>query len=173
MAESEKPDTKRAGRGNRRGRSATDSKALEIETRRVKVYELRLRGRTIREIAADVGVSRSIAHADVVAVLDRIKAEANDTAEQVRQLEIERLDKMLDSFWQRVLEGDEKAADVVLKVQARRSKLLGLDAPEQHSVEASVTQADPATAARLVREAFGEKATPRDAGAVPLSASEE
>jgi hypothetical protein len=146
-----------------------------MEARRVKVYDLRLRGKTIREIAAAVGVSVQTAHADVTAVLTRIKADANDTAEQVRQLEIERLDKMLDAFWLGVLDGNEKAADVVLKVQARRAKLLGLDAPEQHSVEASVATADPATAARLVREAFGEKATPRgdDAGAVPLGTPEE
>jgi hypothetical protein len=164
-SESNTPGVKRRGR-----RNGTDSKALEMEARRVKVYDLRLRGKTIREIAAAVGVSVQTAHADVTAVLTRIKADANDTAEQVRQLEIERLDKMLDAFWLGVLCGNEKAADVVLKVHARRAKLLGLDAPEQYDVNAAIAAtvtATPATAREIMAQQFREGDLPPDADEPP------
>jgi len=44
-------------------------------------------------------------------------------------LELERLDVMLLALWRRVQNGDERAIDRALKIEERRAKLLGLDAP--------------------------------------------
>ena len=141
------------------GRCATDAKTLEIEERRGKVYELRHAGWSIPKIAKEIGVAISTVHGDLVAVLDRMTAETNETANQARTIDLQRLDAAQMALWPSVEAGETAAIDTYLRLQARRSKLLGLDAPEQQIH--SVTTASPEEAARLVREAFGERATPR------------
>lgn len=137
---------------------------MAIEERRGRVYDLRLAGKSIREIARELGIGVGTAHRDCDAVLERLKSEANETAERARQIDLHRLDVAQAALWPSVQSGETQAIDTYLRLQARRSKLLGLDAPEQQIH--SMTTASPEEAARLVREAFGEKATPRksDAG---------
>jgi len=50
-----------------------------------------------------------------------------EDVEQIRQLENERLDFLLNAVWKSALEGDHKAVDSCLRIMARRAKLLGLD----------------------------------------------
>jgi transposase len=138
------------------GRSSADAIAFEIEERRGRVYELRLEGKSYREIASELGISHQTAHSDAMAVMDRLKAETIETAERVREIELARLDKAQKAIWPDVKQGDQGAIDTFLKIQARRAKLMGLDAPEKHDVTTAVTSATPAEAARLVREAFRE-----------------
>jgi hypothetical protein len=52
-----------------------------------------------------------------------------DAAEQVRALELERLNRMLDGVWPAAESGDPRAIDSVIKLMDRRSKYLGLDSP--------------------------------------------
>ena len=53
----------------------------------------------------------------------------------IRKLEIQRLDKYLKSLDKRIEDGDIKAIEAALKVQARRSSLLGLDVPVRREVD--------------------------------------
>lgn len=50
-------------------------------------------------------------------------------ADEVRQLELERLDKMMSGLWQAAISGKWLAIDRVLLIMDRRARLLGLDAP--------------------------------------------
>lgn len=50
-------------------------------------------------------------------------------AEEVRTLEVARLDAMLLALWPQVKQGNQGAIEKALKVEERRAKLLGLDAP--------------------------------------------
>lgn len=129
---------------------------LQIEERRVRVYDLRIRGLSYAKIADQLGVSVGTAYSDAKAVMDRITAEADEKAEQVRKAELHRLDIAQAAIWSDVETGDLDAIDTLLKLQARRAKLLGLDAPERHDVLSISSQATPAEAAKLVREAFRE-----------------
>ena len=52
-----------------------------------------------------------------------------EPAEEVRELMLERLDAALRAVWPRVLEADDGAINSLLRIEARRAKLLGLDAP--------------------------------------------
>ncbi len=61
------------------------------------------------------------------------------TAERI-VLEDDRLDKALAAIWPEVLAGNFDAVDRMLKIGARRSKLLGLDAPKKIDITQQVTE---------------------------------
>ncbi len=150
-----------------------------IEARRSKAWELRLKGKSIRQIAAALDVAVATAHNDLKTVLERTKEENNQAAEDHRVVSVSRLDRAIATI-EEALEavtvhtnedGDVihagadhelrlKALDRLIKLEERRAKLLGLDAPVKTEVEASVTNvASPEEAARLVRQMFGEHAS--------------
>src|SRR5579872_6048326 len=159
--------------------SLNTSEDAVIEERRRQSWVLRLKGKSIRQIAAALGVSVATSHSDLKVVLERTKKENDEAAEDHRVVSVARLDRALDTiedaltaFSVRTDAGGEiierdvdhelrlKALDRLLKLEERRAKLLGLDAPVKTEVEASVTNvASPAEAARLVRTAFGEHAS--------------
>ncbi|HKJ76511.1 MAG TPA: hypothetical protein VKA64_04830, partial [Gammaproteobacteria bacterium] len=61
--------------------------------------------------------------------LAEINAKTAEDAEEVKRLELERLDRMLLSLWPKVTNGDPQAVEKALKVSERRARLLGIDAP--------------------------------------------
>jgi|SRR6478735_3776035 len=135
-----------------------NSEEAAIEDRRSKAWLLRVKGKTVRQIATELGVSVGTAHSDLAAVMERTKEENDDRAETHRALSLARLDRALDTIEEALLaqaplpEGDGaadgeslrpdhelrlKAIDRLMKIEERRAKLLGLDAPTK--VDASVT----------------------------------
>jgi hypothetical protein len=103
-----------------------------VEERRKRAIALRLDGKNYRTIAAELGVGLATAYRDVAAVIDRTKAEANESADEVRSLELERHDRAIDGLMPHVDAGDPRACDTLVRLQERRSKYLGLDAPTRH-----------------------------------------
>lgn len=98
----------------------------QLETER-RALELRRAGVTFDAIADSLGFAhRSGAHNAVARALARNPEPAG---EDVRALEVDRLDRMLVAVWQRAMTGDSKAMDQALKISERRARLLGLDAP--------------------------------------------
>jgi len=67
-------------------------------------------------------------------VLDRLAVLTEQDAEEVRRLEIQRLDAMLLGLWPKARAGHEGAVDRVLKISQRRAELLGLDAPKRQEM---------------------------------------
>ena len=129
------------------GKGHGASELLETAERRAMVLRLRRGGATYPEIAAAVakhygldrlpnGWDERYAYKDIKRELDKLRSEINESAEDVRELELQRLDAMLKSLWNRAYgEGaDYKAVDRVLRIMERRSNLLGLDKPERHDV---------------------------------------
>lgn len=104
------------------------------ESRRERALRLRIAGYSLREIADELDCSIETVHQDVNVSLTKLRAFNDRLAEDLRQLELERLDKMTRVLLRRL--DDEKYADkhlesidTLIKVQARRAKLVGLDAP--------------------------------------------
>lgn len=118
-----------------------------IAARRAEAIKLRVRGKTIREIAEQLGVSVGQAHVDVRAAMGSIAKEAEENVSEQRGLELGRLERALEIV-ESVLtnsngadQGDElalKALDRLVKIQDQRAKLLGLYAPEKKDVNARV-----------------------------------
>jgi len=97
-----------------------------------EALELRKAGATYRMIGIRLGITKQSAHARVASALADLKALTAEQAEDVRALEIERLDAMLLGLWDRARKGDEQAVSACLKISKRRAELLGIDAPDHH-----------------------------------------
>lgn len=108
-----------------------------VNERRAKVLEMRLQGWSIAKIAESLGISAHLAAAHVANALDMLVVE---NATQLRQMELERLDRMLTALDDGVMDGDPKAVTAALRISERRARLLGLDKPLQ--VEATVVTVD-------------------------------
>lgn len=122
--------------------------------------EMRIGGASARAIAEQLGITERGVRKAIRRAMDRIRSEGDENAEQYRDLQLERLDKMLLAVWSDAIKGIYGAVDRVLKIEDRRSRLLGLDAPQRHMIgweeevmellmKGEVTQED-------VREELGE-----------------
>lgn len=117
--------------GKRKPRRATQPATVAAATWRERAVELRTQGWTYARIAKECGVSIQSAYQAVVRYLEETRAVSREHAEEIRRLELDRLDRMLSAFGPRAEDGDAAAADRVLRIQERRAKLLGLDAPAE------------------------------------------
>lgn len=138
---------------------------VEVAERRAKAVKLRLAGKTWQAIVDELGyASTGAAHTDVKRALDAARKDLALVTEQHRELELQRLDDLeakvrsvLDGAHVtvqhgRVVKDDDgtplpdhdplmRAADRLLKIAERRSKLLGLDQPIKHEVSGQVLYA--------------------------------
>ena len=55
--------------------------------------------------------------------------QTKEETDDLRQLEVERLDALNLAFWQEAMAGDVQAARLILRVVEQRSRLLGLESP--------------------------------------------
>ena len=111
------------------GRPAQKNTAKTIHTREksLKALELRKAGASFDQIGKTLGMTRQSAHALVKREHDLLKAVCQETASELRQMELARLDEIQLKLWDK--RGDPRAADTLLRLFERRSKLMGLDAP--------------------------------------------
>lgn len=132
----------------------TDRKltVAQIADQAARCYQLRLKGRTIRAIATEVGIAKSTAQ-------DRLDSHIRDLvlplADEVRLLELDRLDSWAARLEDRLDDGEapERLIPVALKVQERRARLMGLDAPERADVTVHEVSEQDVELAALIREA--------------------
>jgi DNA-binding CsgD family transcriptional regulator len=116
------------------GVSRGSASRLRAREREVRAFQLRLAGATYQQIADDLGISLGGAHKIIMRVLHRLEVTADETAEAVRRLEVERLDRMLLGLWPQATKGGQGAVDRVLRIMERRARLLGLDRPFRSEV---------------------------------------
>jgi hypothetical protein len=104
------------------GISEKQGKALD---RQLRALELRRAGLGYWEIARQLGYRGAAgAYVSVQAALRKLCA---PPAEELRQLELERLDRLQLTYWPRALAGEAEACDRVLKIMQQRARLLGLE----------------------------------------------
>lgn len=92
---------------------------------------MRTAGKMFREIGEHLGVSEVMAYKYVI---DGIHRTLQEPADELRKVEIERLDRCLAAVWEKALKGDVRSIEVVLKIAERRSRFLGLDAPQRQEI---------------------------------------
>lgn len=125
-----------------RGQCMTSPKMIAAAERARLALEARKSGATYDQIAKQLGYrGPDGAHRAVKRALIRLRQEP---ADDVRALEIARLDRLLMGQWRAAIgtaetPGDPAAVDRVLKIMARRAAYLGLDAPVVFSVQQVVT----------------------------------
>ena len=97
-----------------------------------QVWVLRLAGMSFEDIARQVGYAdKSGAKRAFDAASERWVVES---VEQQRQVQSDRLDRLLFPAFQRVVDGDLSLIDTCLRIERRRAELWGLDAPKRAEV---------------------------------------
>ncbi len=109
------------------GESKTSPRRIEAYERQRKAVAMRLAGVPFDRIAKELGYKdRGGAYHAVMVALKKTLQEPSD---ELRTLEVTRLDRMLQGLWEKIKTGDEAAIDRGLRISKRRSELLGLDMP--------------------------------------------
>lgn len=113
------------------------SKAQRAATaeRRSKAIQLKLAGMDWASIAARLGYSnKAAACKDLSRALAANLAEVGRSIEELREVELMRLDRLRVAVWAGAIAGDLRAVDTVLKISDRYVNLLGLAAPAHAEV---------------------------------------
>lgn len=110
------------------GGSKSSPEWIAVTEKQAKALEMRKGGATFREIAEELGyASPSGSFEAVKSALDKT---LHEPAEDLRKLELERIDTMWATVWENVLGGDLDSMSMALKIGERRARLLGLDIKE-------------------------------------------
>ena len=96
-----------------------------------KALQLRIEGCSYREIAKKMKCSRTQAHTYVVDALKESTSRIAKSADDLRDLELERLDKLIKGLYPKAKKGDTQAVTSLLKVMEQRQKLTGIQAAPQ------------------------------------------
>jgi len=124
----DKAAPKGKARGNmNRGESKHSPRRIESIENQAKALEYRKMGLSYAQIADKLGMNSPQAAWNCVdSAMSRV---VRESAEQVRGLELERLDAMFIPVYGNALRGDLMAMTGALAIMNRRARLLGLDAP--------------------------------------------
>lgn len=108
------------------------SKAQRAQTadRRAKAVALKIAGLGWQAIADQLDYSdRGAACKDVTRALEASLAEESEQVALLRHVTVQRYDRLQAAWWPKALQGDVKAAEIILKILAGRAKVEGTDAP--------------------------------------------
>ena len=119
---------KSAKRTSKKAADRPTAKSVATMDRAAKALELRRDGATFADIGCSLGITASGAWRMVQTMLRELRETMAEMAEEVRQIELQRLDSMLFALRSKIRRADCKAIEVALRISDRRAKLLGLDA---------------------------------------------
>lgn len=114
-------------------RGATHPKSMSVAVKQAQAMRLRAGGMTFRAIADELGYRSE--QAAYKAVKTGLQKTLREPADELRTLEAERLDRLLEGLWEKAISGDTWSVDRVLNIMKRRAELLGLDSTGAGDVE--------------------------------------
>lgn len=117
--------------------SKSNAPSIQAKIRAAKAVALRLEGKTFPEIARELKYNSQQAAYD--AVMRTLKATQREPSDELRKLELERLDVMWPIHFLNAQAGDVQALAACMKVMERRALLLGLNAPVKVDSKTEVT----------------------------------
>lgn len=104
--------------------------------RELKVLELRRAGLTWQRIAEQVGYAD---HSGAYLAYKRaLKRTLQQPADELRQQEIDRIDRLQLAAWPRAMQGDTQSINTIVRLMERRARLLGLDMPVKIAQDVTV-----------------------------------
>jgi len=130
------------------GKLTSPKRVLSLKRREIALA-LRLQGYTYHEIGKRLKISHVSAWQHVKSAMEEHRKALAEDVEQVRDMEVNRLDGMLEKLYPR--RKDPRTADTILRLMDRRSKLLGLDVPNK--VDVNVTGLEKLSDEELVKKA--------------------
>lgn len=136
---------------------------LRAAERQKQAMQLRLAGASYDDIAARLGFAgRGGAWR---AVMSALKQTLQEPADELRKMELERLDRLLLGVWGQAAKGNQGAIDRALKIMERRAKLLGLDAPTKQDLDGEMI-------ITVVRDKYDQKSNRPHTGTAPSAAED-
>jgi predicted DNA-binding protein (UPF0251 family) len=131
---------------SQRGRKPTDPRMILALEREVEAVRLRKQGLSYDEIAARIGITQGTVFAAVHRALNKLAEECKETTEEIRAIELQRLDAMQAPLNDRATSGqDDDAVHAVLKIMEHRAKLCGLAVKPPEDKEKPLTPSGPVT----------------------------
>lgn len=128
--------------------------ATDIEARRRKVASALLAGSdNFTTIAKELGVSLPTISRDVKAIEEQWRAEAMQDISAAKGRDIKRSERLIGAMWTKALNGNERAAKMVLDLMQHRAKLLGLNAPEKRELTGNEGEPLSIQIRRVIKEA--------------------
>ena len=150
------------------GMTKTAPRRLKAAERRLEAMRLRKAGWTYREIADQLGINHSSVYQFVTEAMAEVRNQTSQEAEEYRAVELSRLEQIHKDWAPLATPGAEadhyaienaaKAAAIVLKASERRSKLLGLDAPEKKELSGTLPGVFAVPQVAVTGEAWAESA---------------
>lgn len=107
----------------------TSATRLEALQRRREILELRLGGASITAICERMGIGRATAMRHLTKAMAELQDQVEPGAAQLKTMELARLDRMWTPVYTRAVKGDLPYVDRALRIQERRAKITGIDAP--------------------------------------------
>jgi len=99
----------------------------ELVDKEIKVLELRRAGLTWQRIAEETGYAD---HTGAYAAYKRaIKRTMQQPADELREAELDRIDRLQLALWPKAMKGDNASVNTIVRLMERRARLLGLDLP--------------------------------------------
>jgi Homeodomain-like domain len=93
-------------------------------SRRARAIQLRAAGRTYQQIATELGYANRGTVCRIVS--DALSSQTVEAVDELRSLEVARLDKLQLALWPAAVEGDLQAVSLIIRIIMARSRLLGL-----------------------------------------------
>jgi hypothetical protein len=122
---------KLAARTKKRSISQGTPNGVQNAHMQAAAMRMRIDGYTYEEIGERFGLARDIVF-DLIS--KGISRTVLDSVEQFRNIELIRLEALHKIVWKRINQGRVELIVTALRIMERRSKLLGLDAPERHDI---------------------------------------
>ena len=104
-----------------------------VDIRVFKMLELRTDGLSINEIAEEMGLPMKAVAAGIEKALTQLRKDTDTATENVRQLELLRLDSLLNAHWE--FRAHPRHASVILHTMERRARFLALDQQPENGGE--------------------------------------
>ena len=129
---------------------------IDAAKRRITVMDLRLQGRSFRQIAEMLDAPMSTVYRDYKVTMQEYASQANESASEVRALECQRLDELQNEMWAQLAEARSEKVDdsgesvprsaqdqnaslgtvnAIVRIMERRAKLAGIDAPTKTTID--------------------------------------
>jgi len=119
---------------------ANGDRKVRALNKKLQALQLRRAGFSYDIIAERLGyASRSGAYK---AVMTALRETLKEPAEELRRLQLDRLDALLASIWNEARDGEKVAVSCVLKIMERMDKLRGLESPDKIEIRHKVDVAE-------------------------------
>ena len=99
----------------------------ELVDREIKVLELRRAGLTWQRISEETGYAD--ASGAYLAYKRAIKRTMQQPADELREQELDRIDRLQLALWPKAMKGDNASVNTIVRLMERSARLIGLDTP--------------------------------------------